>query len=170
MGLFDKLKKETAAASSKNAVNRESKKSSVKQAKTSVVKKQADGSSAETVSMKDLYDGVETTAVKTVSGKEKQERKFGNAFRVLVKPVITEKAAHLGNKNQYVFAVASGSNKIEIAKAINEVYGIKPIAVNIVKMRGKKVRSGRVRGMRKDWKKAVVTSPAGKTIKIYEGV
>ncbi|MEA3449868.1 MAG: 50S ribosomal protein L23 [Patescibacteria group bacterium] len=89
---------------------------------------------------------------------------------MLVRPLITEKAANLGSEDKYVFAVNKNANKIEIAKAINEVYGIKPIAVNIVRVGGKKVRHGRVQGRRKDWKKAIVTLPKGKTINIYEGV
>ena len=163
MGLFDKLKKE------------ETKKTAAKPVKDTMAKKTAakpatdKNTDAEPASMKDLYGGYEKATAAT-TGKAKHERKFGNAYRILVKPVITEKAAFLGHQNQYVFAVSSTANKIEIAKAINEVYGIKPVDVNIVKMHGKKVRSGRVRGARKDWKKAIVTLPAGKTIKIYEGV
>ena len=49
------------------------------------------------------------------------------------------------------------------------VYGIKPIKINILKITGKKVRFGRSFGKRKDWKKAVVTLPAGQTIQLYEG-
>ena len=62
------------------------------------------------------------------------------------------------------------SNKIEIAKAVEEIYGIKPTAVNVIKTDGKKVRRGKYTGTRKDWKKAMVTLPKGKTINIYEGV
>ena len=62
------------------------------------------------------------------------------------------------------------ANKIEIAKAVNDVYGVKPVSVNIIKTKGKKTRSGRVTGKRKDWKKAVVTLKKGESIKIYEGV
>jgi large subunit ribosomal protein L23 len=87
-----------------------------------------------------------------------------------VKPLITEKAANVGAHNKYVFSVQKSTNKIEIGKAIHEIYGIKPEAVNIVNVTGKKVRYGRINGVRSDWKKAVVTLPAGKTINIYEGV
>jgi len=165
MGLFDKLKKEdNKKTTAKPAKANAAKKVVAKPAKEEKAKSEEQGS------MKDLYGGSETITVKTATGKEKHERKFGNAYRILVKPVITEKAAILGHQNQYVFAVTAAANKIEIAKAVNEVYGIKPVDVNIVKMRGKKVRSGKVRGARKSWKKAIITLPAGKTIKIYEGV
>lgn len=96
--------------------------------------------------------------------------KSGNAYKVLVKPLVTEKAGILGEENKYVFEVSVDANKIEIAKAIEEVYGIRPIAVNIMNRKGKVVRRGRTFGKRKDWKKAIVELPKGKTIKIYEGV
>ena len=123
-------------------------------------------------SMKDLYGAQEIKAPSSIKPgkKEKKIRQYGNAYKVLIKPLITEKAANLGAENKYVFEVAVSANKIEIAKAINEVYGIKPASVNIINMRGKKVRSGRFQGKRKNWKKAIIMLPPGKTINIYEGV
>jgi len=129
-------------------------------------------------SMKELYEEEE---VKTISPKEdkkagKEEvggeikRKFLGAHKILIKPLVTEKATNLGAFNKYVFAVSPQANKIEIARAIEEIYGIKPVSVNIIKVKGKTIRSGRTFGRRKDWKKAVIALPAGKTIKIYEGV
>jgi len=111
-------------------------------------------------------------AVKAVVSKEKKTSTKGNghAHRILIKPLITEKAGFLGHENKYVFEVAIGANKIEIAKAVEEVYSIKPVAVNVMNRDGKKVRRGREFGRRKDWKKAIVELPAGKTINIYEGV
>ena len=69
-----------------------------------------------------------------------------------------------------VFEVNINSNKIQVANAVEEVYGIRPVSVNIVKMEGKNKRQGRSIGRRKDWKKAMVKLPKGKTIDIYEGV
>jgi large subunit ribosomal protein L23 len=163
MGIFSRKKEDE-----KKSVKTES------QAKTRVKPDSADNAPAlkngEKVSMKDLYNNAETV-VKTKDGKkEKVERKFGQAYRVLVKPLVTEKAANLGVLNKYVFEINTSANKIEVAKAIKEIYGILPINVNIIKVLGKKVRSGRMTGKRKGWKKAVITLPAGKTINIYEGV
>jgi large subunit ribosomal protein L23 len=103
-------------------------------------------------------------------GKDKKAVKDGSAYKVLLKPLITEKAANLGSQNKYVFEVSIQANKIEIAKAIKEVYGIEPVSVNVVNVMGKNVRHGRINGRKRDWKKAVITLPAGKTINIYEGV
>ena len=115
-------------------------------------------------SMKDLY---------TASGemKKKDDKKIsGQAYRVLIKPMITEKASALGASNQYVFMVGINTNKIQVAKAIQEVYGVKPLSVNIIKVKGKKVSRGRITGKRKDFKKAVITLKKGDTISVYEGV
>ncbi|MBA3047826.1 50S ribosomal protein L23 [Patescibacteria group bacterium] len=128
--------------------------------------------------MKDLYEEGQAEKVRKTAKTDKSEKsdekkkikKYGNAYKVLVKPLITEKATNLGAENKYVFEVSTQANKIEIAKAINEVYGIKPVNVNIVKMKGKKIRSGKTLGRRKDWKKAIIQLPEGKTIKVYEGV
>lgn len=128
-------------------------------------------------SMKELYEeGQVKSALSTRAekkeklGEEETRRKFGQAYRVLLKPLVTEKATNLGVFNKYVFAVAPETNKIEVAKAVEEIYGIKPVGVNIIKMKGKSVRRGRTSGKRKNWKKAIVALPAGKTIKVYEGV
>lgn len=117
-------------------------------------------------SMQDLY-AAENKAAKKVSAKKKVN---GQAYRVLVKPMITEKAANLNSINQYVFMVNTSANKISVAKAIEEVYGVKPTSVNVIKMEGKKVNRGRITGKRKDFKKAIVTLKKGESISIYEGV
>ncbi|MFZ4648326.1 MAG: 50S ribosomal protein L23 [Patescibacteria group bacterium] len=92
------------------------------------------------------------------------------AYRVLVKPMITEKAAHLGTENKYVFMVSLDANKIEVAKAVNSVYGVKVEKVNLIRCEGKAVVRGRVKGKKKDFKKAIVTLAKGSSISIYEGV
>ncbi len=102
--------------------------------------------------------------------KKEIKGKSNQAFRVLVKPLITEKAAHLASLNKYVFSVNPKMNKIEIKKAIRSVYKVEPLDVNIANYPGKAVRHGRTHGRTKDWKKAIVTLRAGDKIEIYEGV
>lgn len=92
------------------------------------------------------------------------------AYRILLAPVQSEKAARLGSENQYVFFVAPAANKIEIKEAIFRVYGVRPVAVNIIRLPRKTVRYGKNTGKEKMRVKAVVTLPRGKTISIYEGV
>jgi len=124
---------------------------------------------AEAKSMKDLYSAPEISKSKTAK-KGEARAAYGNAYKVLLKPLVTEKVSNLGILNKYVFAVATDANKIEVAKAVKEIYGVSPISVNIINRLGKKARYGRISGKRKDWKKAIVTLPKGETIKIYEGV
>ncbi|MDD5527877.1 MAG: 50S ribosomal protein L23 [Patescibacteria group bacterium] len=140
-------------------------------------------------SMKDLYGaGKEKVAAAPVAkGEEKpsfvppsgtmedksevkKEAAVSNAYRVLIRPLVTEKGSHLGAENKYLFEVGYDTNKIEVAKAIESVYGVKPTKVNMIKLAGKVVRRGRTEGRRKNWKKAIVTLPAGSTIQIYEGI
>lgn len=130
----------------------------------------------EVKSMKDLYGATEAgrpeQAGTAKAGDKNDEKKsvYGRAYKIIAKPLITEKVSGLAVLNKYVFAVAKNTNKIEVAKAIKEIYGLKPLGVNIVRLSGKKARYGRISGRRKDWKKAIVTLPKGEAIKIYEGV
>ncbi len=89
---------------------------------------------------------------------------------VVLHPLVTEKTAILASQNQYVFVVNLKSDRVAVRKAILQMYGIAPESVNIIKVSGKRVRFGRRRGKQKDWKKAIVTLPKGKTIDVYEGV
>lgn len=165
MGLFSRKKKTDEAEKAAPAVKTEAR---PKTEKKSAEKK---------VSMKDLYGSQSAPAKSVAPAKEgaatavtAESKLASRAYRVLIKPLVTEKAANLGAQNKYVFAVAETANKIEVAEAVAMVYGIKPLSVNIVRVKGKQVRYGRIRGERKDWKKAIVMLPAGKTINIYEGV
>ncbi|OGH71147.1 MAG: 50S ribosomal protein L23 [Candidatus Magasanikbacteria bacterium RIFCSPHIGHO2_02_FULL_51_14] len=92
------------------------------------------------------------------------------AYAVLVRPIVSEKAALSENRGVYSFAVARGAGKTDIVQAVEDVYGIRPAAVRVMNFDGKTTRFGRQSGRRKDWKKAVVTLPQGKTINIHEGV
>lgn len=105
------------------------------------------------------------SAVKTV-----KKENTGAAYRILLRPLVTEKASTLTPLGKYVFAVANSATKRSVSEAVYQVYGVRPIGVNMIALRGKFVRSGRTSGRRSDWKKAIVTLPAGKTISIYEGV
>ena len=107
------------------------------------------------------------TVSKTASNvKSKTER----AHHVLLKPLISEKATMVNALNKYVFAVSIHANKVEIKKAIIELYNVIPVSVNIVRSSGKFVRSNRGYGQRKDSKKAIVTLRKGDSIKLYEGI
>lgn len=118
-------------------------------------------------SMKKLY---EEESLKKEVTKKKVDSNYTGAYRILIKPLVTEKATDLGSLNKYVFLISDKANKLEVKKAIYSVYGVKPEAVNIVKIEGKRVRRGRITGKRKDIKKAIVSLKAGDSIQVYEGV
>lgn len=126
--------------------------------------------SAKTSSMKDLYSASDAASGTAVAAAKTDKELSSQAYRILVKPLVTEKASVMGALNKYAFAVAIDANKVEVAKAIKSVYGIAPKSVNMIRVEGKQTRHGRTMGKRKDWKKAVVTLPEGKTIQVYEGV
>ncbi len=92
------------------------------------------------------------------------------AFKVLVKPLVTEKSAIAEHGNKYSFVVAKSANKNQIKTAIEEIYGVKPLQVNVANIEGRRVRFGRTIGKRNDYKKAIITLPAGKSIDIHTGV
>jgi len=93
-----------------------------------------------------------------------------NAYRVIDHPLITEKATDLTALNKYIFVVPLSANKSEIVKAVTNIYGVKPIKINIIKKDGKRVRYGKVSGTRKSFKKAIVTFKDGDKIEVHEGV
>ena len=90
--------------------------------------------------------------------------------RILIKPVVTEKAASAQSGGKYTFIVANWAKKATIKTAVKEVYGIEPVTVNVVHVQGHRVRFGKNIGQHSDFKKAIVTLPPGKTITIHEGV
>ncbi len=167
----EEIKEKEGKKTTKKAVTDKEKKSKTKKSTSSskATKKQTKEEKKVTTKKESKKSEEKKEKEKSESKKQKKE-KYGNAYRVLIRPLITEKASILGTENKYFFEVARNANKIEITKAIEEVYGIKPVKVNIINMKGKKVRFGRTLGKRKNWKKAIVTLPEGKTIKIYEGV
>jgi large subunit ribosomal protein L23 len=85
--------------------------------------------------------------------------------------IITEKTHALkAAGNKITFRVDVKANKIEIRKAVEELFKVKVLAVNTVRMQGKKKRLGRSEGVRPDWKKAIVTLAPGEKIPGIEGL
>lgn len=94
-----------------------------------------------------------------------------NARDIILAPVITEKSVSVLGDKKYTFRVADGANKIEIAKAVEEIFGVKVAKVNTISMKGKKRRMGRFEGYTSDWKKAIVTlTEDSKTIEFFDGL
>jgi large subunit ribosomal protein L23 len=119
-------------------------------------------------SKKTKTEDVKATKEKKDTGSKKQAPK--TAYKILVKPLITEKVGDLAKENKYIFEVAVNANKLEVAEAVKEVYDVNPVKVNIINIKGKRVRVGRVFGKRKNRKKAIVKLAEGESINLHEGV
>ena len=94
------------------------------------------------------------------------------AYDIIIRPVITERSmANVADK-KYVFEVAPSAGKIEIGKAVEEIFGVKVAKANTINVPGKAKRMGAARpGRTKDWKKAIVQlTNDSKTIEIFEGM
>ena len=93
------------------------------------------------------------------------------AYDIIKRPIITEQSMADAEMKRYTFEVAKTANKIEIAKAVEEIFGVKVLKVNTVSMKGQKRRMGRNEGYTSDWKKAIVTLTAdSKTIEFFDGM
>ena len=84
---------------------------------------------------------------------------------------MTEKTHGLRDKmNQIVFEVHRDANRIQVARAIEELFKVRVIVVNTMQVKGKRKRRGRIVGKRRDWKKAVATLAPGEKVEFFEGV
>jgi len=160
MGLFNKLKNK-ADKSVKEEQGR-------LQKKNQSAKNEDQAKQDLTLEELKIKSSSQPAAVKALKKDHKTDTK--NAYRVLIKPMVTEKGTILAAHNKYIFEVAKSANKIEIKKAIQMVYGVLPVKINIVNLGGKNVRYGKTHGITKDVKKAVVTLKKGESIQVYEGV
>jgi large subunit ribosomal protein L23 len=88
---------------------------------------------------------------------------------IILEPVVTEKMARAQEtRNEVAFKVAKDANKIEIRRAVEELFNVKVRNVRTVSMHGKLKRLGRFEGKRASWKKAIVTLRQGDTIEFFE--
>jgi len=162
MGLFDKLKRKVEGGSEKEAnvlVEKKAIKNDTKEIKP------------EKKDSKKLKEG-SIIDKKTEDKSAKKDKKVArsNAHSVLKKSFVSEKAAGAEANGVYTFVVDLKANKFSVKESVKAVYGIMPKKVRIINMEGKRMNSGRRRGKKSDWKKAIVTLPKGKVINIHEGV
>lgn len=90
---------------------------------------------------------------------------------IILKPIITEKSMSGLQERKYTFVVAPDSNKVEIKKAVEELFKVKVENVRTLRFKGKTKRVGVHVGKRSDWKKAVVTlTEDSKTIEFFDSL
>jgi large subunit ribosomal protein L23 len=116
-------------------------------------------------------DSKEVAAAKTAqansarSGKSDDKANIQRiAYRVLVRPHVTEKTAAQEALGKYTFIVSPDAGKVMVMDAVREVYGVRPVSVSIVKIKGKQVRRGRQVGRTSSMRKAIVTLKSGDSL------
>lgn len=90
-----------------------------------------------------------------------------DAREVIIRPIITEHSYDLMQDNVYTFEVAKSSNKIEIAQAVEEIFGVTVVKVNTLNVKAKPKRMRYQLGKTRTWKKAMVTVAEGDSIEIF---
>lgn len=97
---------------------------------------------------------------------------MSTAYDIIIRPIITEQSMAEVENKKYVFEVAKDAGKVEIKKAVEEIFGVEVDAVNTLNVRGKEKRLGaNPKGRTKSWKKAVVRlKKDSKTIEFFEGM
>lgn len=89
---------------------------------------------------------------------------------IIRRPVITEKTSIQKEvSNQFTLEVDRMANRVEIKKAVEEIFNVKVARVRTMQVKGKTKRRGWIVGKRRDWKKAIVTLMPGERIDFFEG-
>ncbi len=92
------------------------------------------------------------------------------SYDIILSPVVTEKSTRISEQDQVVFRVPLAATKPQIKAAVEKIFGVKVMAVNTLRVRGKaKMFRGR-RGRRSDSKKAMITLAAGQRIDVTTGI
>jgi large subunit ribosomal protein L23 len=88
---------------------------------------------------------------------------------VLLAPVVSEKSYSLITDRKYTFKVHKDAHKTQVRQAVEELFAVHVVNVNILKVQAKPKRRGLTKGVRPGWKKAIVQLREGDTIEIFEG-
>ncbi len=88
---------------------------------------------------------------------------------ILIAPVVSEKSYHQLTENRYAFKVHKDAHKTQIRQAVEELFDVHVVGVNVIKVQAKPKRRGAFKGTRPGWKKAIVELKAGDKIDLFEG-
>ncbi len=161
MGIFDKIIKKDGKEKDNETTghgNDLSKEKTKEEENESSKKKAVDSSKKESEAKKDKK--------KKIIAKENTPLEH---FEILQKPHISEKAFYFGKQNKYVFRVLPASNKTEIGKAVENIYGVSVKSVNIINIPPKRKMFRGKPGMKNGYKKAIVKLKKGDSIDMIEG-
>ena len=90
--------------------------------------------------------------------------------RVLIEPVLSEKANVLREEGKYVFRVDPRATKLQIKEAVRRLYNVNPVSCTVMNVGGKPKRQRYRSGYTSNWKKAIIRLPKDEKIGIFEGV
>jgi large subunit ribosomal protein L23 len=93
-----------------------------------------------------------------------------NPYEVLKNPIVTEKTTLQGEEGRYTFEVHPSANKHQVKEAVEKIFDVQVVAVNIITVPGKRRRYGRHLSTPHPWKKATVKLAQGQSIGFFEGV
>ncbi|HUY70946.1 MAG TPA: 50S ribosomal protein L23 [Gaiellaceae bacterium] len=92
-----------------------------------------------------------------------------HAHQVILAPVVSEKSYHGSVYGKYTFKVHEDAHKTQIRQAIEQLFDVHVVSVNVLKVQAKPKRRGQIKGIKPGWKKAVVQLKAGETIEVFQG-
>ncbi len=92
------------------------------------------------------------------------------SYDLIKRPVITEKTnIQKESYNQITFEIDRDANRVEIKKAVEDIFNVRVAVVRTMQVKGKTKQRGRIVGKRRDWKKAIVKLMPGERIDFFEG-
>jgi len=91
-----------------------------------------------------------------------------NLNDVIIKPIVTEKSTLLADSSKYVFKIATAANKLMVMDAIESIFKVRPLSVNVSVVRSKLKRNKYNIGVKSGWKKAIVTLKKGDKIELFD--
>lgn len=100
------------------------------------------------------------------AGKPPLQKHKGETYKILKEPHVSEKATQLSDQGKYTFKIYPDANKVQVAKAISNLYGVRVKNVNIINIKSKKRTLRGLEGKKPGYKKAVITLKEGEKIEI----
>ena len=92
-----------------------------------------------------------------------------HAHQIVLAPIVSEKSYHGSVYGKYTFRVHEDAHKTQVRQAIEELFEVHVVRVNILKVQSKPKRRGMIKGTKPGWKKAIVQLKPGETIQVFEG-
>jgi large subunit ribosomal protein L23 len=92
-----------------------------------------------------------------------------HAGQIILAPIVSEKSYHGSVTGKYTFRVHDDAHKTQIRQAVEELFEVHVVSVNVLKVQPKPKRRGTIKGTKQGWKKAVVQLKPGETIEIFKG-